>query len=193
MGGNFVIEKAWRDPAVAGSVHADVRIGGHLEHVHAIYSDPMQPLCQIEAMGLLISIHRPSMRAVVNTLHRVYKEDAIEFPFDLYPSVASVEPAFPYLPPTPERLARLSHECDEKGIACTALHAVADVLALYDAELTVRGRAITVRVSMFVGAGKTPVVLWRGSAQPEELTRLSRDDRAAAEWAMIHALPSMSG
>ena len=188
MTGNFVIERAWQDPGEPGSVHAEVRIGGHLEMVHVLFTDPVLPLCQLHAMGLLISMHRPCERAVVNALHRVYKGDDVAFPLDLFPNLANVEPPFPYVQTSPERAARLARACEERGIVCVALRAVDDVPGLYDADLTVNGRELRVRVSVFAGAGKAPVVIWRSSEQPEELTRLSIEDRAAAEWAILHAL-----
>ena len=185
--GIFVLERAWSDAGEPGSVHAEINLGGHHERAHVRFNDPIFDFCQLEEMGPLLSMHRPSSRVVINEMHRVYKGEARPFPMDLYPRVKNVEPEFPFHIPTPEYEARVEAACKALNVRCVSVRPSDDVPNLYEVELTVGTRALRLRATLFGGAGKAPVVIWRDCDEPESMTTLTAEERAAADWAMLHA------
>jgi hypothetical protein len=151
-----------------------VYVGGHTAKVTLGFGRFVPDLIQHVDVPTVMSIHRPSLAAVVSAISRIVAGEQVPLPLDLSGEVASVDPPFPFRPLQDAKRAKLDAAADTVALQIVRVERETSDPWTVRADLVLDGRRITVRAQLFTAPDAVPVTAWLTGPAQGELTDAQR-------------------
>jgi hypothetical protein len=167
----LVIDRLQR---ISGSmkVQADLHLGGH--PITAIFDFARPGFVEYVTVPWLLRVHDPSLRAVVDTLVRFEAGEHIELPTELSPAIGEDARPSPFAMLDPKDEVTLCKAADNVLVVVEELAQSGKDPVLFSGRLRVDELPIVLRVELYHGKGRIPVVRWLQGSNPERLSSIQQ-------------------
>lgn len=157
-------------------IGVDLRLGGH--PMHAVFDFERADLIELVELPWLLSNFHVSQKAVIELANRFYAGEDIALPVDLS-ELAADDAAMVF---DPVRKARAREAAARVGLQVEELSQSGTYPVLFSGRLRVDGVPVILRVELYNGVGRIPVMQWLRGSKPEGL---SDDQEYAIELMLV--------
>ena len=147
-----------------------VFVGGHQARVTLAFGRFVLGFVEHVDVPTVLSVHQPSLAAVVAAMSRAAAGEEIGVPLDLSDEVRSADPPFPFLPLDDAERERLEAAADAVPLKVVSVEREGTDPPTVSAHLILDERAITVRARLFTAPGAPTVSVWLQGPRQSELT-----------------------